>query len=62
MMPTPEIEQVQVGTTTYDIRDAYSIHTINEIAPDANGELATVMSLSIVNGKLCQTYTKEVDN
>ena len=58
----PDIEQVRVNNTTYDLRDTSAVHTINEIAPNASGELATVLSLSIVSGKLCQTYTKEVDD
>ena len=56
-----ELEQVRVGQTTYDIRDKYSIHTINGEAPNASGELSVTNGLSIVNGKLCITYVKEVE-
>ena len=60
-MPNNILDSVQVGSTDYDLVDANAIHTINEVAP-VDGELSVVNGISIVDGQLCVTYTKEVDD
>lgn len=56
-----ELAEARIKNVEYVMRDDSAIHTINEVAP-TNGELSVVNGISIVNGKLCVTYTKEVDD
>lgn len=56
-----ELEEARVKNVDYVLRDNSAIHTINEVAP-VGGELSVVNGISIVNGQLCVTYTKEVED
>ena len=56
----PYIDNVRVENVDYDVQDSNSVHTINGVAP-TSGELSLVNGISIVNGQLCVTYQKEVD-
>ena len=56
-----ELEEASINNVDYVLRDASAVHTINEVAP-TNGELSTVLGLSISNGQLMVTYTQEVDD